>query len=126
MAQLEQPISIEKGCNAVLAGRWREGLDILEPFLDTKFKGWWPLHYYLGVAYARTGSNAKAVASFKRVLGINGSHLESIKELADLYALSGDKENERKYRKKAELIMAQIAEQEKERREREEKEEEEC
>jgi len=84
------------------------------------------LHYYLGVAYARTGSNAKAVASFKRVLGINGSHLESIKELADLYALSGDKENERKYRKKAELIMAQIAEQEKERREREEKEEEEC
>lgn len=126
LAQLEQPITIEKGCNAVLAGRWREGLDILEPFLDTKFKGWWPLHYYLGVAYSRTGSNAKAVASFKRVLGINGSHLESIKELADLYALSGDKENERKYGKKAELIMAQIAEHEKERREREEKEEEEC
>ena len=59
------------------------------------------------------------------MLGINGSHLESIKEL-DLYALSGDKENERKYGKKAELIMAQIAEHEKERREREEKEEEEC
>ena len=33
LAQLEQPITIEKGCNAVLAGRWREGLDIQNPSL---------------------------------------------------------------------------------------------
>ncbi len=107
--QLEQPLTIEKGYNAVLAGRWADGIEILEPFLETKFKGWWPLHYYLGVAYARTGSNSKAVASFKRVLGINGSHIESITELAELYARSKDKDNEKKYRQKAELILSQTA-----------------
>jgi tetratricopeptide (TPR) repeat protein len=117
LTQLEQPITIEKGCNAILAGRWWEGMEILEPFLDTNFKGWWPLHYYLGVAYARTGSNAKAVASFKRVLGINGSHVETMKELAELYAISKDKDNERKYRQKAELILSRIAEQEGEEKE---------
>ena len=94
-----------------MAGRWDEGIETLEPFLKTSFKGWWPLHYYLGVAYARTGSNGKAVASFKRVLGINGSHAESMKELADLYAKSKDKENEQKYRRKAELILSSIADQ---------------
>jgi tetratricopeptide (TPR) repeat protein len=124
LAQLEQPITIEKGCNAILAGRWYEGLEILEPFLDTNFKGWWPLHYYLGVAYARTGSNAKAVASFKRVLGINASHVESMNELADLYAISKDRENEKKYRQKAELILSQIAEQEKKDKEQEDDNEE--
>lgn len=111
LTQLEQPLTIEKGYNAVLAGRWDEGIETLEPFLKTSFKGWWPLHYYLGVAYVRTGSNGKAVASFKRVLGINGSHAESMKELADLYAKSKDKENEQKYRRKAELILSSIADQ---------------
>ncbi len=106
LAQLEQPLTIEKGYNAILAGRWNEGIEVLEPFLETNFKGWWPLHYYLGVAYARTGSGAKAVASFKRALGINGSHVESMMELADLYAAAKDKENETKYRKKAELILS--------------------
>jgi cytochrome c-type biogenesis protein CcmH/NrfG len=106
LIQLQQPITIEKGYNSVLAGRWKEGIETLEPFLSTNFKSWWPLHYYLGVAYGRTGDSAKAVASFKRVLGINGSHVETMTELADLYAKSKDKENERKYRQKAELILS--------------------
>ena len=109
MNQLQQPLTIERGYNAVLAGRWLEGIETLEPFLETNFKDWWPLHYYLGVAYARTGSEGKAVASFKRVLGFNGSHVESMNELADLYAKSKDKENEKKYREKAELILSRIA-----------------
>lgn len=105
LKQLKQPLEIEKGTNEVLAGRWQEGLDMLEPFLDTNFKNWWPLSYYLGVAYARTGRNSQAVTSFKRTLGMNGSHIESMKELADLYALSNDKENEKKYRQKIELVL---------------------
>jgi tetratricopeptide (TPR) repeat protein len=113
LAQLQQPITIEKGYNSILAGRWEEGLEILEPFLSTNFKGWWPLHYYLGVGYARTGDSVKAVASFKRVLGINGSHVESIQELAEIYGKSKDKENEKKYRNKAELILSQNGEMEK-------------
>lgn len=109
LTQLEQPLTIEKGYNSVLSGRWEEGIDILEPFLSTNFKEWWPLHYYLGVAYARTGQSNKAVAGFKRALGINGSHVESMMELADIYGKSKDKENERKYREKAELILSRIS-----------------
>ncbi len=106
LKQLEQPVKIEEGYNAVLSGRYELGIDILEPFLDTKFKDWWPMSYYLGIAYLRTNSRKKAVASFKRVLAINSSHVESMEELADIYAESKDKENETKYRKKAELIRS--------------------
>lgn len=114
LSQLEQPLIIEKGYNAVLAGRWQEGMDLLEPFLSTSFKDWWPLHYYLGVAYERTGRKSDAVGSFKRVLGINGSHVESMQELADLYATAKDKENEEKYRNKAELILSRLKDTEQE------------
>lgn len=106
LQQMEQPVKIEEGCNAVLSGRYELGVDILEPYLDSKFKDWWPMSYYLGVAYARTGNRKDAVASFKRVLGINGTHVESMEELAAIYGETDDKENETKYRKKAELIRA--------------------
>lgn len=107
LSQLEQPLKIEKGYNAVLSGRWELGLEILEPFLETTYKSWWPLHYYLGVAYARTGSNDKAIGSFRRVLASNGSHVETMLELADLYKIEKDRANEQKYRQKAELILAE-------------------
>ncbi len=104
--QMEQPVKIEEGCNAVLSGRYELGLDILEPYMNTKFKDWWPMSYYLGVAYRNLGNRSEAVVSFKRVLGLNPSHVESMEELAGLYAESKDKENEMKYRKKAELIRS--------------------
>ncbi len=106
LQQLADPVRIEEGCNAVLSGRHELGIDILEPFMGTKFKDWWPMSYYLGVAYERTGKKPDAVNSFKRVLGINPTHLESMEELAKIYAESNDKENENKYRKKAELIRS--------------------
>ena len=59
--QIREPVKIEEGCNAVLAGRFAEGINILEPFLRTKFNDWWPLYYYLGVAYERTGKRDVAV-----------------------------------------------------------------
>ena len=106
LKQLEQPVRIEEGCNAVISGRYELGIDILESFLSTRFKDWWPMSYYLGVAYDRTGDKKEAVASFKQTLALNPSHLESMEELANIYAESGDKENEGKYRKKAELIRS--------------------
>lgn len=106
LRQLEQPVKIEEGCNAVLSGRYELGIDILEPFVETKFKDWWPMSYYLGIAYLRTGNRKEAVTSLKHVLTINPSHVESMEELADIYAEIKDKENETKYRKKAELISS--------------------
>ena len=110
LRQIEEPVEIEHGCNAALAGRYQEGLERLKPFSKSKFKTWWPLSYYVGVCYARTGRPEKAMENFKRVLALNGSHLETMEELAELYAKAKDEENETKYRKKIELIRKDIAE----------------
>lgn len=104
LAQIEAPIKIEQGCNEVLRGQNTVGMQILEPYLKTNFKTWWPLSYYLGVAYINLGRQVDAVTSFKRVLSMNGSHLETMKELALIYARDGDTVNEQKYKKKIAMI----------------------
>lgn len=106
LEQLRDPVEIEKGYSEILATRWQNGIDILEPYLKTRFKEWWPMSYYLGVGYMNVGRNSDAIASFKRTLSINPSHVESMDELAKLYGQSKDKENEQKYLKKAELIRS--------------------
>ena len=106
LTQLEQPVRIESGCNYILSGKYQLGIEILKPFLSTKFKDWWPMSYYLGIAYDRTGDKKEAIASFKRTLTLNPSHLESMDELANIYAADNDKDNEKKYRIKAELIRS--------------------
>lgn len=110
MNQIQDPINIEEGCNLVMAGKNREGLSMLEPYLMSRFKDWWPLHYYLGVAYMELGDRAEAVARFKNVLEKNGSHLETMEELHSIYEGEGDKENAEKYAKKIQIIRAQLAE----------------
>ena len=122
--QLQDPVRIEEGCLAVTSGRYDEGVDILEPYLQTQFKNWWPLHYYLGMGYQETGRTPDAVAEFKKVLMINGSHLETMRELLAIYEAQDDKQNIRKYSEKIRLIeeaqeeeqAKQIAETEKENR----------
>ena len=104
LQQIAEPVEIENGYNMVLSGNYKRGLAALEPFMETRFKTWWPLSYYLGVCYERLGRPKEALESFRNVLTMNASHLETMDELARLYSASGDKENENKYRKKAELI----------------------
>ena len=102
--QLHDPVEIENGYNAVLAGRYQEGLAKLEPYMKTNYKTWWPLSYYLGVCYVSLGRTPDAVAAFKRVLTMNASHLETMKELAAIYKAQGNKEDEQKYASKIKLI----------------------
>lgn len=104
LEQLQGPVQIEQGYNDVMSGRYEEGKARLEPFLKSQFNSWWPLHYYLGVAYEMTGKKGQAVASFKKVLTMNASHIETMNELVAIYDQEGDKENKRKYEKKIELI----------------------
>ncbi|MDR2089726.1 MAG: tetratricopeptide repeat protein [Clostridiales Family XIII bacterium] len=104
MRQLADPLEIERGYNAVLAGRFAEGLAALEPYLESKYNDWWPLYYYLGVACISLDRRDEAVDMFKRALRLNPSHVESMRELADIYEIDGEKEFSAKYRKKAALI----------------------
>ncbi len=104
LAQLRDPVEIEKGCNKVIAGRYAEGIDVLERYLDTGAKNWWPLHYYLGVAYEMTGYDTLAIDRFRNVLKLNASHTGTMDELAGIYERLGDKEMSGKYRRKIGLI----------------------
>ncbi len=108
--QLAKPAYIEEGCNDVLAGRFGDGIKKLEPFLDDKFESWWPLHYYLGVAYERTGRTEEAKERFIKVLKMNGSHLETMEELYAIFSAEGDEQNANKYRKKMNIVRKQLDE----------------
>lgn len=108
--QINEPVQIEAGCNHVMAGRYDEGLKVLEYFATTRFNDWWPLHYYLGVAYEQTGQRSDAFTSFKRVLQLNGSHLETMRELLKMYEEDNDRTNIRKYTEKIKMIEAAMEE----------------
>ena len=110
--QIAHPVAIEDGCLKIGAGRYEEGLDILEPYLKSQFKDWWPLHYYLGRGYVQADRISDAVAEFKKVLQMNGSHLETMKELLLIYEEQDDRANIKKYSEKIKLIEeAQAADQ---------------
>lgn len=124
MKQIAEPIEIEKGCNEILAGRYESGIMQLEPFLSSRFNDWWPLYYYLGMAYERIGKRADAVSALRKVLQLNGSHLETMRELLAIYEDEGDKENIKKFRDKIELIESSMKEDQKKQIEETKKEDE--
>ncbi|NLD19321.1 MAG: hypothetical protein GX663_03605 [Clostridiales bacterium] len=110
MGQIAEPVRIEEGYNNILAGRYEAGIDILEPFLSSKFNDWWPLYYYIGIGYEMTGDRAAAVDAFKKVLQLNGSHIDTMRELLKIYEDEDDKANIKKYSQKIELIEAAMEE----------------
>lgn len=104
LGQLDEPIEIEKGCNAVISGKWEEGIRILEPFISSDHRMWWPLHYYLGTAYARTGMLPDAEIRLKEALALVPSQIDCMEELAEVYKQLGNEEMEGKYRNKIEML----------------------
>ncbi len=130
LKQIAHPVAIEDGCLKIDSGRYMEGLEILEPYLKSQFNNWWPLHYYLGRGYVQAGRIPDAVSEFKKVLNENGSHLDTMKELVEIYEAQGDGTNVKKYTEKIKLIedaqqteqKAQLAATEKENKRLEEEE----
>lgn len=116
LQQIHDPVTIEQGYTHIMAGRMEEGKRILEPYLDSRFNTWWPLHYYLGVAYKDTGDLEKAEERLLYALKKNPSHLESMEELADVFRMTDQPDRAQKYSKKAAVIRKQLEEEEEERR----------
>ena len=112
LKQIKEPVIIEQAINDISAGRYPQGVDILEHYLKSEFDNWWPLHYYLGVGYFNMDRRKDAVNAFKRVLEKNGSHIGSMESLADIFRESGDKEEEQKYRKKIAIVKENQSEKE--------------
>lgn len=111
--QIAHPVTIEDGCLKIGAGRYEEGLEILEPYLKSQYKDWWPLHYYLGRGYVQADRISDAVTEFKKVLMINGSHVETMKELVNIYEIQDDRANVKKYTEKIKMIEEAQAEDQK-------------
>ena len=106
LPELEQASLIEGGINHILAGRYEEGLKVLEPYLQTQYNGWWPLHYYLASAYRALGHIPEAIEGFKQVIKLAPSNYDANLALAELYEEAGETELAAKYQKKSELIAS--------------------
>ncbi|MDR1496369.1 MAG: tetratricopeptide repeat protein [Clostridiales Family XIII bacterium] len=105
MKQIQAPMLIERGYNDILAGRWTDGLNILEPFTESSYKEWWPLWYYLGEGYLNTGRREEAKNAFTEALRFNASHIDSMEELIAIYETEGNAEMVKKYSNKIKLVL---------------------
>lgn len=105
LRELEIPVKVEQGYMDVVNGRWEEGLAVLEAYKDEDtLKGWWPISYYIGVGYSRTGRHREAIEILKKALFENPSGAEIMAELVIAYNAVGDEVNAEKYRRKIEVV----------------------
>lgn len=105
LRKLEEPVKIEQGYNAILSSRFDEGIAILENYRDDdRFNTWWPLWYYLGVAYKNMGELDKAQEALLKTLQLSPSNTDAMEELVEIYSANNDAEKAKKYSEKIELI----------------------
>lgn len=103
---LEEPEKIERACNLVMSGNYQKGLVELEQYTEGRYKDWWPLWYYLGVARSAMMDAEGAIKAFKKVLVLSPSNVQTMQELVDIYDALGDQTNRDKYLKKIEIVNA--------------------
>ncbi|MBQ2059094.1 MAG: tetratricopeptide repeat protein [Firmicutes bacterium] len=104
LESLIDPVRIEEGIALLAAGRLEEGVTVLEPYQDTRFDGWWPLHYHLAQAYEQLGRPDLTIEQYERTAQLDPSNTEVYDALARLYAAAGDAEKADKYLNKIRLI----------------------
>ena len=67
--KLDEPVKIEEGYNLVLSGHFEGGIEVLSHYEnDDRFNSWWPLWYYLGVAYKEIGEDEEAESHLLKTL----------------------------------------------------------
>lgn len=108
LASLVDPVEIEKGYNMIFAGRAAEGIEVLNKYKDGDYKTWWPMWYYMGVGYEQLEMVDEAIACMLEVLKLSPSNIEVMKELVELYKITGDEEKVAKYEKKIEVVQGNI------------------
>jgi len=111
LALIEGDESEEKKYNCILSNRFVDGIKILSSYEDSeRFKNWWPLWYYLGIAYKHIDDINNAEESFRKVLKLSPSNIEAMTELVEIYKKTGEKELEEKYANKIKLVKRNIEE----------------
>lgn len=102
---LKDPVRIEKGILAIESGKFIQGIEILSDYEEGEYENWWPLHYYIGIAYASMGDAEAAIYSLKRALSLSPSNIDIMEELRLIYELLGDGEKAKKYADKIVRVM---------------------
>lgn len=103
--KLKDPVRIEEGYNMVISGRYREGIQILSQYTDREeFNTFWPMWYYLGLAYREVGMPEMAEAAFISVLKYSTSNIDAMEELIEVYEFMGRDDMAEKYVKKIDLV----------------------
>lgn len=103
--ELTDPAKIEEGVNKLTTGDIEGGLKILEPYVDSQYGTWWPLHFYLAAAYRELGHIEEAIEGFKKVLSLDASNYDACQALSELFEELNDEQNHTKYAKKCEIIL---------------------
>ncbi len=103
--KLRDPVRIEEGYNMVISGRYQEGIEILSQYTDREeFNTFWPMWYYLGLAYREVGMPEMAEAAFISVLKYSPSNIDAMEELIDVYEVMGREDMAEKYVNKIALV----------------------
>lgn len=103
--KLQDPCKIEGAINDITAGRYEKGVLELGPYTrDERFKSYWPMWYYLGIAYKGGGNLPEAERHLITCLRYSPSNTDAMNELAEIYEVTGDDTKAKKYRDKISLV----------------------
>lgn len=103
--KLEDPVKIEKGYNEILRGNFEAGLEVILPYSrDKRFATWWPIWYYMAVAYGNLKEDDKAIEVLKELLKLSPSNSQGMELLVELYRRNGNDELVAKYEKKLKVV----------------------
>ena len=103
--KLQDPCRIEGAINDITAGRYEKGIFALEPYTrDERFTTYWPMWYYLGIAYRAGGNIPEAERHLVTCLRYSPSNTDVMNELVEIYEDTGDAEKAKKYRDKIDIV----------------------
>ncbi|MGI6204792.1 MAG: tetratricopeptide repeat protein [Anaerovoracaceae bacterium] len=104
--RMDDPLKIEEGCNAVMRGLYDRGIAILGGYEeDGRFNVWWPLWYYLGIAYEGKDEPEEAKERYLTALKCSPSNTEVMERLIAVCEELGDEKTAEKYRRKIRVVL---------------------
>ncbi|QXM06327.1 tetratricopeptide repeat protein [Crassaminicella indica] len=98
--ELRDQIQYEEGYTCILNNQLDLGLKKLLPLAE-KYSDWWNLLFFIGLGHRQLGNTKEAIKTFKKILTIKPTQVDTLNELGLCYAALNDFQHAEKYFKKA-------------------------
>lgn len=108
LESMEEAVNIEHAVNRIRTGDYQNGVEMLSEYTSGQYQDWWPMWYYLGIAYVGLDNEAEAVESYKHALRLSPSNIQVMTELVDVYQALGDHVNAEKYINKIKVVQQSL------------------